>query len=135
MELTLALARMVGKADYFVSLAHQVRTDPGASLARAVTGFQRMKRAHAFSVIINANSDACTEAFEKGDLERGVSNLVKLINQLPLAEAQTLRASILGECATRMAEFGTARMEYCLLAIFTLHMALTDGGNAAQDDE
>ena len=127
MELVLALARMVGQADYFVILAREVRTDPGTPLGRAIAGLRRMKHPNGFSAAFNTNCTACIEAFEKGDLERGIRNLVKLINQLPLTEIQPLHASILSECALRMTEFGTARLEYCLLALHTLHMALTAG--------
>jgi hypothetical protein len=86
-----------------------------------------MKHPNGFGAAFNTNCTACIEAFEKGDLERGIRNLVKLTNQLPLTEIQPLHASILSECALRMTEFGTARLEYCLLALHTLHMALTAG--------
>jgi hypothetical protein len=127
MELALALARMVGQADYFVLLAREMRWDAGIPLGRAIGGFRRLNRSHKFSDAFIANCDACTDAFEKENLKRGVTNLVRLLNQLPLTEMKPLHATILRECAVRMAEFETARLEYCLLAVHTLHLALTLG--------
>jgi MFS family permease len=125
MELSLALARMVGQADYFVILARQTRTSPGMPLGRAIAEFQRHKNSHKLSASFVVNSTACIEAFEKEDIERGIRNLVLLTNQLPLDQLRPLHATILRECALRMTEYGAARLEYGILAIHTLHMALT----------
>jgi hypothetical protein len=68
--------------------------------------------------------DDCADALARDDLERGLGLLSSVVHCLPMQEFSGTSAKILWECAERLEEFGTQRIEYALLALHTMYADL-----------
>ena len=73
--------------------------------------------------------DDCAEAFEKNDLQRGTTLLSDMIESLPVEDFGKTFADILKDCAERLDEFGASRMEYVILSLHTIDVALNSVQN------
>lgn len=125
MELALALARIASQAENFVVLARQVRVDAGTALSDAALALKRFTPPQSLNGRYSALCDECADAFAKENLAHGVMSLAMLVCALPLDSFSPVHAAILNECADRLNEFGSARLEYALLALHTLYAAFS----------
>ncbi|MBI1878486.1 MAG: hypothetical protein HYR94_09710 [Chloroflexi bacterium] len=57
-------------------------------------------------------------------MSQGASQLQALLCQLPKTEFDPTLTCILDECATSLAEFGATRLEFILLSLHALNLAL-----------
>ena len=124
MELGLALARLVGDEHYFVQLLRQADVETGTLLSQAVTALTKKLRQlypeQEDSELINLMED-CANALARQQLDRGIALLGCVIGLLPLAELEASRRAILLECAERIDELGTQRIEYVILTLHTMN--------------
>ena len=68
--------------------------------------------------------DDCAEALARENLERGVALMGQVIRLFPSEQLEDSPALILKDCAERLDEFGTQRINYFLLALHTASTAL-----------
>ncbi|MDQ3248371.1 MAG: MFS transporter [Chloroflexota bacterium] len=118
LELTLALARMVGNEAHFIQLWRALRGETTTAAARAVVA---LKKKSEKTNPTQANAlDRCAETLARGDLDAGARLLGSVIANLAAAGYGGACTAILHECALRLAETGAGRREYLLLALHTL---------------
>ena len=126
MELALAVARTVARTNgdehYFIQLLRQTRGETGTALAQAAVALRRK-----VSRLLQADAQALAAFDSSGDLlarnnlTGGAAALQETIQRLPLAQFPTAAASVLDACAHHLGPGGSARIEYLLLTLHTLH--------------
>ena len=125
MELALALARIVGDEHHFIQLLRRVHAEAGTTTSQAVTSWKKKIHEHQMdSGDLMAVLDDCAEALAREDMERGVALISCLIRLLPLEELDETCVMILQDCAERLDEFGTGRIDYVILALHTMGVGL-----------
>lgn len=123
-ELTLALARIVGKEGYYIQLWRSTRTEVGTALAQAVLALMKAltdRRIIGEDFIILAQD--CAARYSRNELVPATAHLSVLLRKLPGDAVRQPSRIILRECADRLTEFGPSRIEYILLALHVLHEA------------
>ncbi|CAN5848970.1 hypothetical protein BH10CHL1_BH10CHL1_09310 [soil metagenome] len=121
MELTLALARIVGDESHFIQLWRNLRAEPTTSAARAVVNLKKkLEKSHIGHSLVLDQFDLCAETFAHGDMLAGAKLFGQTLQKLPLPSYGGACTLILSECATRLEEVGADRREYLLLALHTL---------------
>jgi hypothetical protein len=120
MELSLALARLMGDEHHFIQLLRAARSDPGTTAARTLTSFRRKleRSVHPENEALPLLT-AAIDAFARNDLAGGIHPLAEAATRL----SDTVREPgplLLEECARRLAEVGPGRTEYLLLTLHTL---------------
>ena len=130
MELALALARIVGNEHYFVRLWRRPRSEIGTTASQAVLSLKKkIEKLHMDIGNSLAAFDDCAKAFAENDLQRAVILLRDLISNLPMEDFEKTFAAILKDCAERLDEFGASRIEYIILSLHTIDVALNSGQN------
>ena len=120
MELTLALARIVGDEHHFIQLLRQARAETGTATSQAITLLKKkVGKLQIDNDDLLAVIDDCAEALAREDLERGAALISRVIRLLPTEEFDESGTTILQDCAQRLDEFGARRIEYVLLALHT----------------
>ena len=125
MELSLALARIVGNEHYFVRLWRRPRSEIGTVASQAMLPLKkRIKKLHMDDGNFLRVFDDCAEAFAENDLLRAAALLKSVINYLPMEDFGKTFADILKDYAERLDEFGASRIEYLILSLHTIDAAL-----------
>ncbi len=126
LELTLALARIVGNEAHFIQLWRNLRAEPTTAAARAVVTLKKkLEKAHAAGPALCEQFDRCSETFGGGEMAAGAKLFGQVMHNLPLDQYGGACTAILGECANRLEQMGAERREYLLLALHTLDACLT----------
>ncbi len=120
LELTLALARIVGDEHHFIRLLRAARGDKGTAAHRALMAAK--KRLALDDAALNQQIIACADAFSRDDFEGATAQLVALLRALPADALTDSGRAILNECAARLEAFKAERNEYLLLALHTLEV-------------
>jgi HEAT repeat protein/MFS family permease len=124
-EFTLALARLVGEEHHFIQLQRKVGSDPGTTLSQAVTGLKgRLVKAQQSNAKIEEGLDSAAQALAEDDLPRGVELFCAALQSLPEECLVGTCGAVIRECIDQMAEFGSRRLEYVLLALHGFDCAL-----------
>lgn len=121
MELALSVSRIVGQEQPFIRLLRQIRSDPATACAQSVMHLKDKLRKNGENGQI---TESCADIFARGRLDEGTAALVDIINGLTEDMVSPLQMIVLKECATRFQEHGAKRIEYVLLALHVLEMAL-----------
>jgi HEAT repeat protein/Na+/melibiose symporter-like transporter len=124
LEVALSVARLHGEEHYFVHLTRQMRTDPGTATALALEGIRKqfMKKTDWDEELVDLGA-RCSDALAHNDIDQGAALLGGLLARLPLDSVfDPVSAAILRECAARLIQYGSGRMEYLALALHTLHV-------------
>ncbi|HXV98384.1 MAG TPA: hypothetical protein VEC93_08165, partial [Anaerolineae bacterium] len=122
-EIGLALARIAGDERYYMQRWHSLHANPATATARAVLALQKLTR-QAGCQELTILAGACAESFAHGDLPQGASQLKALLCQLPQTKFDSTLTCIINECAASLAEFGPTRLEFILLSLHVLNIAL-----------
>lgn len=123
LELTLALARLVGDEAHFIHLVRAARQDLGTAAAQVIAAFRKKaQKTSIFAPEAEARWRESAEAFAHTELDQGIRILVGLLRDLPAAPYPPPSSKILQEMATRLDEFGITRSEYLVLALHTLEV-------------
>jgi MFS family permease len=122
-EVGLALARMAGGERYYMQHWRTLRATPNIATAQAILAIRKLIKPLGREQLYLLAS-ICAEHFAQGDSVKGVSLLKELLGNLPTAKIDPTLACILGECASGLAEFGDTRLEFILLSLHTLNLAL-----------
>jgi HEAT repeat protein len=127
MEVALALARIVGDEHDFIQLLRQVRGEVGTAASQAVTALKKRMgeyRIDGEEDLLPA-FDICAEALARDELAQGVALFCKVIRLSPREELNASCVAILDDCAKQMEELGAERLEYVILALYTMHVGFS----------
>jgi MFS family permease len=123
MEITLALARIVGDEHHFIQLLRHTGTDAATTTSQEITALQRkLERSHVADEELLKELEQCANELAHDDLASGVSRMPPVIQRLPKEGCSECCCRILDETARRLEEFGPARFEYVLLSLHTLQV-------------
>jgi HEAT repeat protein/sugar phosphate permease len=117
LELTLALARLLGDENWFVHSWRHLRDDPGTTLSQALMAFRRQLPLDGLSPELADQLDAALEAFARQDLDSGAQALENLLASLPPEHYDPYAWVVLEECRQQINAHGPGRPEYLLLAL------------------
>jgi Na+/melibiose symporter-like transporter len=120
MELALSLARLVGDESPFIRVAREARVDMGTAMSQAVITFKKTIGKDWLDGELLSVINDCADRFARDDMDQGIILLSRFIELLPSDRFNETSATILRECASRMAECGSARLEYILLALHVI---------------
>ena len=127
-EIGLALARIAGDERYYIQNWHSLRSNPNTATAQAVLALQKLAKqpgAETFAAL----AETCGQCFAQDDSLQATAILKDMLRQLPTDNLDKTLVSILNECAKSLAEFGDTRLEFILLSLHTLDLALRQNGN------
>ena len=125
-ELTLALARLTGSEKNMVLLRRRVGKDRDTALAQAVDSLRRKtSRAYPRRKDLAALARRAAGAYADNDPTVGLTLLDQWIGHVPAADMPAPAREILAEARSRLAQFGSERIEYQLLVIDTLDKVLS----------
>jgi HEAT repeat protein len=123
LELSLALARIIGDEGPFIKLVRQVRTEIGTASAQALEGLtRRLEKDEPEGTRLPALARDCTNAFARNNLGEGAALLKDLIETVRPDHASEPGGQVLQECARRLGQIGAEREEYVLLALYALNV-------------
>jgi predicted MFS family arabinose efflux permease len=122
-EIGLALARIAGDERYYMQRWRSLHANPATATAQAVLALQKLTR-HAGYTDLTTLTGTCADSFACGDLSHGANRLQELLCQLPKNDLDPTLADILNRCANSLAKFGATRLEFILLSLHALNMAL-----------
>jgi predicted MFS family arabinose efflux permease len=123
-EIGLALARLAGDERYYMQQWRLLHADPTVAMAQAVLALQKSAKQGGYNQLTHL-IQTCAENFARGDRTQAAISLKELICQLPKTELDPNLACIMQECATSLPEFGPTRLEFVLLSLHTLNIALS----------
>jgi hypothetical protein len=126
-EVGLALARLAGDERYYLQHWQTLRSNPHTAAGQAVLALQKAAKALKWDAFVEL-SETCAGCFARGDVGEGVVHLNNLIRQLPAGDLNGALVSILNGCADGLSEFGATRLEFILLALHGLDIALRQPG-------
>jgi hypothetical protein len=122
-EIGLALARIAGNERYYMQQWRLLQANPPTAAAQAVLALQKLAKSTSCEKLI-ALTGKCAENFAQGDMGQGTSQLTELIYQVPETGLDPTLVCILRECASSLAVYGPTRLEFVLLSLHTLDIAL-----------
>jgi hypothetical protein len=124
-ELALALARIVGDEQHYIRLLRETNAEVGTGASQAISDLKEKLEDHPLeSRNLLELMDECADTLARQDLEQGVPLMSQVILQLPVEQASEACRLILQDCAERLDEFGTTRIDYIVLALHTAKTAL-----------
>lgn len=120
-EMALAIARLAGDENNFVSLLRQCDQEAGTAMAQAVLAARKRleKRAAGAGELDNA-LEQCAKTLARQEIAAGIAQLAAALEMLPADGQPRHVTAILQETALRMKQHGSQRMEYPILALHTL---------------
>jgi len=120
-ELTLHLARLMGRERAFIQRLRQMRSDLGTTAAQAMMVIhKRQRRLPQDPEALHTHFQNCIDAFANNDLDRGAAEMSLTIDRIQRTYSDDTARMILQECALRLKEEQAERTEYILLALHTL---------------
>lgn len=126
MELALAVARTVartaGDEHYFIQLVRQTRGESGTALSQALSALKRkVGRLSKEDAQTLAALDRTSDLLARNDLHAGAASLQQFLKLLPLWQFPIKAATVLQDCALQLETTADKRIEYLILALYTLH--------------
>lgn len=128
LELSLALARLIGNEHQFIQLVRASRNDLGTGVAQSLAELKRkFDRATKRENSVLPELDDCITSFARNRLSDGIAALVDLVPLIPKAHYNESSHQILDECTKRLREFNEAdlekeHIEYLLLTLHVLNV-------------
>jgi MFS family permease len=123
-EMALAVARLVGDENNFVSLLRQCDQEAGTPMAQAVLALRkRLDKGEGDTSLASSALDLCAQTLARQELAQGIGQLAEAIGLLPGGGQAPHIVAIVQEAARRMEQFGVQRMEYPILALHVLTVA------------
>jgi MFS family permease len=122
LEIALALARVIGHEHQFIRLLRQIRSDRGTAVSQALTVIKR----HVGSGYDEASNmiTECADTFAREELEDGIERLIQVVRlMLPDLESRVCK-TVLEACVAQLEISKSARLDYLLLALHSLHLAV-----------
>ncbi len=129
-EVGLALARLAGDERYYMQHWRAMRANPNLATAQAILTLQKQAKSLG-NTQLSTRLGNCAEHFAQGDSLAGVQTLRQLLRQLPKTRVDPTLACTLSECAAGLAQFGDTRLEFILLSLHSLNLALPQLGSSS----
>ncbi|MEI2692292.1 MAG: HEAT repeat domain-containing protein [Anaerolineae bacterium] len=127
-EMALAVARLVGDENNFVTLLYQCDQEAGTALAQALLALRkRLDKGSAESSAL----EHCAKTLARHEVAAGIDELAELLQMLPSEQQAPHVAAIVQEAARRMRQYGIERLEYPILALHTLTVAWEAGAQSS----
>jgi HEAT repeat protein len=127
-EMALAVARLVGDENNFVTLLRQCDQEAGTAMAQALLALRkRLDKGNEDAGAANSALDHCARTFARHEVETGIAELAGIIALLPTERQARHVTAIVQEAALRMQQYGAQRMEYPILALHALTVAWETG--------
>jgi predicted MFS family arabinose efflux permease len=127
-EMSLALARLVNGEKPYITLYRKIQDDPGTALALQMENLKRqVKKPQPGKENPIEFADGAERYFARDELEKGLGLLAVFLKGVAQERACDHCRRILEECAARIKEFGTGRMEYVILAIVVAEKSAQEG--------
>jgi hypothetical protein len=124
-ELALALARIVGEEQHYIQLLREIDAEVGTGASQAISDLKEKLEDHPLeSGDLLRLIDECADVLARQDLAQGVPLISQILLQLPVEQASEACRLILQNCAEGLDDFGTARIDYIVLALHTANTAL-----------
>ena len=138
-EAALAVATLIGRDDAALQLWRRMHDRPGDTLGGVMLAMRsRLSRPGVGRLEpqpMRSLVERCAYAFAGDDLEAGIAHLRSVIDAV-WAEAFTAEAwAVLVETRAALAQFGTTRREYVLLAVHSLHVGLAAAARRGKEVE
>lgn len=123
-EIGLALARLAGDERYYMQHWRSLHANSNTATAQAVLTLQRLAKQMGCEKLFDL-AEECARQFAQNNLPEGAALLREMLCQVLHQEnlAPPL-PDILRECAGGLAEFGATRLEFILLSLHTLNIAI-----------
>lgn len=128
LELSLALARLVGDEHRFIQLVRASRADLGTATAQALATLKKkFDKAAKQKGETALPLDGCVTAFAHNRVPEGIVALLEIMPSIPIYHFDTTSQTILQECTQRLSEFHEAQseeahVEYILLTLHVLNV-------------
>ncbi len=127
-EMALAVARLVGDENNFVTLLRQCDQEAGTAMAQALLALRkRLDKGREAAGAVSSALDHCARTFARHEVETGIAELAGIIALLPSERQARHVTAIVQEAALRMQQYGAQRMEYPILALHALTVAWETG--------
>jgi MFS family permease len=127
-EMALAVARLAGDENNFVTLLSQCDQEVGTALAQALlTLRKRLDKGGVESSALSGALEHCAKTLARHELAAGIDQLAELLQMLPSEQQAPHVVAIVQEAALRMRQHGVERLEYPILALHTLTVAWEAG--------
>lgn len=120
-ELSLALARIIGGERSFIHLWRQTKQDVGTAVAQALTPLKNQ-----LPEVVTDDLIHCSSVFAQQRITEGRVLLVELIRQIPDGIYLPVARQILDSCADRLAEDETENLDYLILILCVLEDGLVN---------
>jgi hypothetical protein len=122
-EIGLALARLAGDERYYMQRWRSFHANPDTAAAQAVLTLQRLVKQRGCESLISLIK-MCAEQFARSNPAQGARLLKEMIGEIPKDNLDPTLIYILQECTNGLAEFGASRLEFILLSLHALNIAL-----------
>lgn len=127
-EMALAVARLVGDENNFVTLLYQCDQEAGTALAQALLALRkRLDKGSAESSAL----EHCAKTLARHEVAAGIDDLAELLQMLPSEQQAPHVAAIVQEATRRMRQYGIERLEYPILALHALTVAWEAGAQSS----
>jgi HEAT repeat protein/MFS family permease len=123
MEISLALARIVGDEPTYIRLLRHMRKETCTAASQAIADLKKRN----IPLLRTGDQDLeglleeCEQTFARQNLTHGAFLLGKVIAQIPVGNLDKPCSLILKNCADHLKTYQPERMEYLLLALHTLN--------------
>jgi MFS family permease len=122
MEVSLALARIVGQEHQFIQLWRQVHQDAATATAQTLLGLKKKVNEFANNQTdLLTSIEECAETLSREQLAEGVELIRCLIDKLPQEQLAPHCCTILHHCVESLEEHGHHRMEYIVLTLHAMN--------------
>ncbi|MEO8608068.1 MAG: MFS transporter [Chloroflexota bacterium] len=122
LEIALSLARIVGGEQQFIRLLRQMRGDKGTAVSQSLSLVKRHLGSDlSESVTMIAE---CADIFAREDLDGGIAQLVSTIHFILPSLQPRVCKTVLEACVAQLEVSKSARMDYLLLTLHSLHLAV-----------
>lgn len=122
-EMALALARLMGDENNFVTLLRQCDQEAGTALAQAVLALRKRLEKTEGDAAASAALEQAARTLARHEIADGIAQLAGAIRLLPVEGQAPHVLALLEETTLRMEQFGVQRMEYPILALHALTVA------------
>lgn len=122
-EMALALARLMGDENNFVTLLRQCDQEAGTALAQAVLALRKRLEKAEGDAAASAALEQAARTLARHEIADGIAQLAGAIRLLPVEGQAPHVLALLEETTLRMEQFGVQRMEYPILALHALTVA------------
>jgi hypothetical protein len=117
-----------GDERYYMQQWRSLRSNPDTATAQAILALQKLAKQPEIETLA-ASTEKCAGCFAQGDSAQGAALLKDILGQFPKGNLDKTLVSILNECVSGLAKFGDTRIEFILLSLHTLDLALRQNGN------